>query len=219
MNRHNPWLSWPQLQDTPMQVACHFCDALQESPRLQEGYAAYCYHCGHRLYRNRPHSLAHATGYSLAALVFMGVAHAFPSVIMQSGSVTTRLTMLESIAVFAREGNLILAAAVTFFTIAAPLILMGGLFYVAAPLRYGFALPGATRVARTFQLVEPWSMLEVFLLGVIVSLLKLGHLADLEFGVGLWALGALVLCTAAAMAGIDRMELWDRLEITQRRTE
>lgn len=56
-------------------------------------------------------------------------------------------------------------------------------------------------------------MLEVFLLGMIVSLMKLGHVAEVHFGIGLWALAGLVLCLAAALAGIDRRELWDRLEV------
>ena len=167
------------------------------------------------LYRNRPHSLAHATGFSLAALIFMGMAHAFPFLTMKSGSISTRLTLLESVNVFIKEGQYLLALGVAFFTIFAPLVLVGGLLYVAAPLRHGIALPGAFTVTRWFQLFEPWSMLEVFLLGLIVSLLKLGHLADLEFGTGLWALVGLVLCTAAAIGGIDRMELWDRLEVAR----
>ncbi len=58
-------------------------------------------------------------------------------------------------------------------------------------------------------------MMEVFLLGLIVSLLKLRDMADVDYGIGLWALGALVLCMAAALGGIDRMELWDRLEIVE----
>jgi paraquat-inducible protein A len=100
-----------------------------------------------------------------------------------------------------------------FFTVIAPLVLVGGLLYVAAPLRFGIALPGAKNVTRWFQLCEPWSMLEVFLLGILVALLKLGAVGEIHLGIGLWALAGLVFCTAAAMAGIDRLELWDRLEI------
>ncbi|TLD72398.1 hypothetical protein FEM03_03300 [Phragmitibacter flavus] len=215
MNRHHPWLSWPQISSEPMQVACHFCDTLQTAPRLRDGDGAYCCSCGERLFRNRPRSLAHATGYSLAALFFMGISHAFPFLIMTSGNVTTRLTLVQSASELAQQNNPLLAAAVVFFTIIAPLILVGGLLYVAAPLRYGISLPGAIVAARWFQKMEPWSMLEVFLLGLVVSLLKLGKLADLEFGTGLWSLIGLVLCSAAAIGGIDRLELWDRLEISR----
>jgi len=62
-------------------------------------------------------------------------------------------------------------------------------------------------------------MQEVFLLGLVVSLLKLAHLADLKFGFGLWALVGAVLCTTAALTAIDRRELWDRLEIAEGRRE
>jgi paraquat-inducible protein A len=89
---------------------------------------------------------------------------------------------------------------------------------VAAPLRFGIALPGAKAVTRWFQLCEPWSMLEVFLFGILVALLKLGAVGDIQLGTGLWAMTGLVICTAAAIAGIDRLELWDRLEIALRKT-
>lgn len=213
--RHHPWLSWPQVRGEPMQVACPLCDTLQAAPRLREGDAAWCCHCGERLYRNRPRSLAHATGYSAAALVFMALAHAFPFITMTSGSMSTRLTLLEAARVLTADGEGLVAAAVVFFTMFAPFVLVGGMLYVAAPLRHGQALPGAVPVTRWLQRMEPWSMLEVFLLGLIVSLLKLAKMADVEFDLGLWALGGLVLCTAAAYGGIDRLELWDRLEITQ----
>jgi paraquat-inducible protein A len=132
---------------------------------------------------------------------------------MDGGSVRTRLTLLGSAESLAREGNMLLAGAIIIFTVISPLGLLGGLLYVAAPLRFGIAFPGAISVARWFQWFEPWSMLEVFLMGLLVSLLKLGHVAELHFSIGLWALTGLVISTAAAMAGMDRMELWDRLEI------
>jgi paraquat-inducible protein A len=213
MKRRQAGLSWPRLDDAPMQVACHFCDTLQNAPRLPEGDAAYCCRCGEMLYQNRPRSLARATGFSSAALIFMVLAHLFPSVTVDAGSIRRELTILEAAAAMFREGHPEIALAAVAFTLIAPLLLVGGLLYVAAPLRFGIALPGARAVTRLFQLSEPWSMLEVFLLSILVALLKLGAVGDIHLGVGIWALAGLVFCTAAAMAGIDRLELWDRLEI------
>jgi len=64
--------------------------------------------------------------------------------------------------------------------------------------------------------MEPWNMVEVFILGVLVSLLKLAKLAEVHFGYGFWAYCILMLCMAAAVAGIDRDELWDRLEVAKK---
>lgn len=213
MKRHLPGLSWPRIDDSPLQVACHFCDTLQTAPRLPEGDAAHCCLCGEMLYQNRPRSLARATGFSSAALIFMVLVHLFPSVTVDAGSVRRDLTILEASAAMMREGYPLVAVAAVAFTLVAPLLLVGGLLYVAAPLRFGVALPGARTVTRLFQLSEPWSMIEVFFLSILVALLKLGAVGDIHLGIGMWALAGVVLCTAAAMSGIDRLELWDRLEI------
>lgn len=213
MDEHLPGLSWPRLNNAPLQVACHFCDALQTGPRLPEGDSAHCCRCGEMLYQNRPRSLARATGFSSAALIFMLLVHLFPSVTVAAGSVRRELTIIEASAAMWREGHLLVAAGAVAFTLVAPLLLVGGLLYVAAPLRFGLALPGARSVARLFQLAEPWSMIEVFFLSILVALLKLGAVGDIHLGVGMWALAGLVVCAAAALAGIDRLELWDRLEI------
>jgi uncharacterized paraquat-inducible protein A len=45
--------------------------------------------------------------------------------------------------------------------------------------------------------------------------LKLGKLAELHFGMGFWAFGILMFCMAAAVAAIDKKELWDRLEVAK----
>ena len=85
--------------------------------------------------------------------------------------------------------------------------------YVCLPLMFGIAAPGACLVAKWMYRSEPWNMVEVFLLGVLVSLLKLAKVADVHFGIGFWAFAGVMLCMAAAVAGIDREELWDRLEV------
>lgn len=212
MKQHHPGLAWPR-RDPNEQVACHFCDAIQPAPRIEEGDAAYCGHCGELLYQNRPRSLSRATGFATAALIFTALAHVFPFMTMQAAGARTELSLVGSSMALANDGYQLLAVLSFIFTVVAPLILTGGLLYVCAPLQYGKALPGALELTRWIQRSEPWSMLEVFLLGFIVSLLKLGHLAEIQFQIGLWALVALVLCIAGAMAGIDRRELWDRLEI------
>jgi paraquat-inducible protein A len=86
---------------------------------------------------------------------------------------------------------------------------------VCGPLLIGRAGPGAFGVAKWMYRCEPWNMVEVFLLGVLVSLMKLAKVSDVHFGIGFWAFAGVMLCMAAAVAGIDREELWDRLEVAE----
>ncbi len=182
---------------------------------LPEGTAATCKCCGTVLYQNRPASLARATAFSATALILMGVVHSFPFLIMDAASIRTTLNLASAAGALFDQGSPILGGALALFTIIAPLAMASGLIYVCGPLMFGRVAPGAVQVAKWLNKTEPWNMIEVFLLGVLVSLLKLGKVADVHFGLGFWAFGALMVSMAAAVAAIDRDELWDRLEVAK----
>lgn len=208
-------LPWPKPPGGPHRAACHFCDTLHEARALPEGTAARCSCCGAVLYQNRPASLVRATAFSMTALILMVVVHWFPFLTMDAASIRTSLSLTSAAGALIDQGSPILGLALALFTIVTPLTLACSLIYVCGPLLFGRLAPGATHVAKCLNKSEPWNMIEVFLLGVLVSLLKLGKVADVHFGMGFWAFGALMLCMAAAVAGIDRNELWDRMEVAK----
>ena len=203
---------WPRV-DREHLAACHFCDALHEAPEMEEGKTAYCGTCGSVLYRNRPASLDRAVAFGVAVLVLMVVAQGFPFMSLDAKGVRTAMTLTQAAGSLMGEGSVVLGLAVAVFTLIAPIVLAGGLVYVCLPLRWGVAWPGAVTVTRWLERIAPWAMVEVFFLGALVSLMKLVKLADVSLGVAFWALGGVMFCLAAAIGGIDRRELWDRLEV------
>ena len=182
---------------------------------VSEGSRVKCVCCGANLYQNRSASLVRVTAFSLTALLLMILVHSTPFLTMNVGSLKTTLTLPGAARALISQGTPLVGWGVALFTILTPLMLAGGLVYVCAPLLFGRIAPGAMFVARWISITEPWNMIEVFLLGVLVSLMKLGKLADLHFGLGFWAFGILMFCMAAAVAAIDKMELWDRLEVAK----
>jgi paraquat-inducible protein A len=206
-------LPWPKPRGGPRYSACHFCDTLHEASPVTEGTAARCIRCGAALYQNRPASLARASAFSLAALLLMALVHVFPFLTMDAATMRKNLSLVGAATALIEEDAPILGSAIILFTVLTPLMLAGGLLYVCFPLMFGIAAPGTRLVAKWMYRCEPWNMVEVFLLGVLVSLLKLAKVADVHFGIGFWAFAGVMLCMAAAVAGIDREELWDRLEV------
>jgi len=206
---------WPQPPGGRHLSVCHFCDTLHETAPLPEGTAAICRCCGAVLYQNRPASLARVTAFSITALILMLVVNSFPFLTMDAASIRTTLNLASAARALIEQGSPILGVALALFTIVTPVSVAGGMIYVCAPLMFGRIAPGAVHVAKWLNKTEPWNMIEVFLLGVLVSLLKLDKVADVHFGMGFWAFGLMMLCMAAAVAGIDRDELWDRLEVAQ----
>jgi paraquat-inducible protein A len=208
-------LPWPKPPGGPHRSVCHFCDTLHEAFPVPEGTAARCVCCGAVLYQNRPASLVRATAFSLTALLLMVVVHWFPFLVMDAAGMRTTLSLTSAARSLFEEGSPIVGSAVALFTIITPVVISCGLIYVCAPLLLGRIAPGAMSVTRWLSRTEQWNMIEVFLLGVLVSLLKLAKVADVQFGTGFWAFAVLMLCMAAAVASIDRDELWDRLEVAK----
>ncbi len=208
-------LPWPKPPGCHQSV-CHFCDTLHVAEPLPEGTAAICKCCGAVLYQNRPASLARASAFSATSLILMVIVYRFPFLVMDAVTMRRSLDLPSAAMAYIRQGDAPLGIAMILFTMVAPLVLSGGLLYICGPLMFGRVAPGAIRIASWMNKTEPWNMVEVFLLGVLVSLLKLVKVADVHFGLGFWAFAALMVCMAAAVAGIDRDELWDRLEVAKR---
>ena len=108
-----------------------------------------------------------------------------------------------------------LAVAVAVFMLIAPALLMFGLLYLLIPLHRGRRLPLAIPLCRMVASARRWQMLDVYLLGVLVSFLKLGKLATLTLGTSFWAFVALILCLTLSLSAIDFRELWARLEVAR----
>jgi paraquat-inducible protein A len=109
------------------------------------------------------------------------------------------------------DGMWPLALLVLGVTILAPLAKLLATVYVLLPLRFGRRVRGMAGMFRATEIMQPWAMLEVFLLGVIVAYVKLSDLAKLELGVALIAFVALILTMIAAEVALDPREVWDRL--------
>lgn len=194
-------------------IACHYCDTVHLVDLIEEGKAAHCQVCGQVLYYNRPASLARAAAFGLTALCLLLIAMIFPFISIDAVGNRSSVSVPGAVAVLWQTGGQLIAIAMALFVIILPSGLVFGLLYLGLPLLVGKALPFSTMVMRMFLGVKAWVMVEVFFLGAIVSLLKLVKLADVNLGIGFWAVMALMFCMAGAVGGIDRIELWDRLEL------
>ena len=174
-------------QDSPRYIGCRDCDALYIAPALQEGERIICPRCGAHLLSVRRNSVQRATAFALAAAVFFVAANAFPFLTLQADYRESDMVLAQSVSGLESAGYPPLASAVAIFTLVAPALVIGGLLYLLLPLLSGRRLPGAALLCRAVHDARHWNMVEVYLLGVLVSLLKLGSLAKLTLGTSFWA--------------------------------
>ena len=191
---------------------CHDCDVIQTVVNLPVGAVARCVCCGARLFANPKGGLDVPLALSLSALVFLVLANSFPflSLNMQGNVQTSTLT--GTALAFLKNDQLILAFVVWFSTVIAPGIIVFGLSYVLFALRFGINLPYIHTTIHAVHRILPWVMMDVFILGALVALVKLSSLADISLGVGLYAFIMLIVLFSAIVATIEPHLLWERLD-------
>ncbi len=193
-------------------IACPDCDAVYDAPTLKEGEQVLCAQCRASLFHYHRNSLHRAAALTIAAAFLFLVANCFPFMTLRAGYRESQMLLSQSVSGLEEQDSPFLGVAVGIFTLAAPTLVIGGLAYLLLGLIAGRRLPGAIPLCRWVYRARRWNMTEVFLLGALVSLLKLGKLATLTLGISFWAFVGLIICLTAALSSIDYRELWTRLE-------
>ena len=143
----------------------------------------------------------------------------FPFINLTTPASETIMSVPQAVGQIWDSGGGLTAFAVSLFVIILPILQLLLLLYICIPLLFGKTLPAVVQLTRLLHAIEPWVMLEVFFMGIIVSLLKLTKLAEVEMLAGFWSLLALMLCVIAALSSIDKLELWDRIESSREKTK
>jgi paraquat-inducible protein A len=192
-----------------MLTACHECDLLQREPILPPGGVACCRRCNAVLFRDIPDSIDRGLAYALGAAILFIVANIFPIVGLEVQGTLNATSLYGAVEKIWDNDMKGVAALVFATTILIPAVEISLMLYVLLPLKFG-RLPGElASILRIVQSVRPWSMTQVFILGVLVALVKLAHLAHVVPGVALWAFGGLILLLTAAGSTFNMHEMWN----------
>ncbi|MCP3705672.1 PqiA/YebS family transporter subunit [Paraburkholderia sp. CNPSo 3274] len=190
-------------------IACHECDLLFRKPSRVKGRRAACSRCGAGM-TALPGSgwpLDWICAVTLAALIVFCIAQSFPVIELRANGMTSEATLFGAVRSL-WSGNMRVVAIMVFCSaVLFPLIELLSLLYVLVPLRLGKLPPQFNAMVRLVQLVRPWGMIEVFMLGVLVTIVKMVSIAEVIPGPGLFATGALTVMLGV-VASFDPSRLW-----------
>ncbi len=195
----------------PALIECHDCGLYLRAKALPESSTAKCPRCGAGLYRRTNRGIDHAIALSIAGLVLFAIANIYPFMTFKLEGREQVSTLITGVLEFLDQGLWPLALLVFSVTIFIPLAKMLGTLAVLIPVRYGLRVRGLGRLFRIVEIVHPWAMMEVFMLGVLVAYVKLTDLATLELGPALIAFAVLIFVLAAAESSIEPREIWTAL--------
>jgi len=187
---------------------CEQCDSVHQRAPLAPGEAADCRVCGATLYRRSRLDVDAMLALTIAALIVFVLANAAPIVTMQSGGVTTRGWLVTIVASAWDHGVGPVAAIAAGTVFLFPLAQLALYLFVLLAVRLPARPPGFVVAMHGLRWLRPWSMVEVFLIGILVSIIKMSSLARVTAEAGLWGFGVLTILLTA-LSTFELRELWD----------
>ena len=198
---------------TTSMIACHECDLLHRIKPLPDGTVAKCVRCGAVLYREKKDSLDRTLSLTIAGVVLFIVANVFPFLALKNQGLVQETTLITGILELYKQDMRGLAVLVFLTTILVPLIQLAGMLYVLVPLRFNRVPLKLALVFRFIRSLQPWGMMEVFMLGILVSMVKLAKMADIVPGLALYSFAVLIFVLAGAATSLDPRVVWNRVAV------
>lgn len=203
------------MHTTPLDdlVACPQCDTLHIAAALPENTRAHCQRCGIVLMTSQPAAIAQVLSLALTAFIMMIAAVCFPFLTLDAGGLQNATSVIDAVLAFNDGYAFPLAVAVAFFIVIIPLMRLSALIYALGPLvREQKPRQGARKAFALAEHLRPWSMAEIFIVGVTVALIKVAGLAAVTIGPAFWAFAGVVVITILKDQLICRYSIWEALD-------
>ena len=190
---------------------CRECDALQQVSQVSSGYDATCVRCHNRLFRNPKGGIDYTLALVISALILFIVSNIYPIITLTFMGIKQHSNISHAAFIFIQSGNPVVGGVVWLSSVLIPGLLILGLLYILLAIRFQLLLPFTIPILKFLTHLIPWGMMDVFFLGILVSLVKLVALADIVLNLGFYAFLFLILVYASMFASIDTHTLWDGL--------
>lgn len=198
--------------ETSTLIACPECDALYLDPDVPDNHDARCQRCGTMLAAPRTGAFTRVFMLALTALILMVAAVFFPFLQLNASGLVNRTSVFDAVMAF--DGLMLpLSLAVALLIVLLPALRLAAIAYTLWPLMRN--RPPYAHARRAFRLAEdlrPWSMAEIFVVGVSVALVKVAGMAVVSLGPAFWAFAALVIVTVLQNNFMCRHTIWRTLE-------
>lgn len=193
-------------------LVCDECDLLLREHPMNLGDVAICSRCGHVLHRHQPDGLKRSLAFALTAAVLFVISNAFPIVGLTSQGLVSSTSLLGMVNMLIHDDMPLVAGLVFATTFLMPALEIGAFIYLLLPLSLGRRPPKLAVVFRIMHLSQPWAMVEVFMLGLLVTISKLHAMATVMPEVALWSFVFLMISLTAAAANFDSRTFWEQVE-------
>ncbi|MGF1734028.1 PqiA/YebS family transporter subunit [Photobacterium satsumensis] len=196
-------------------VGCEECGLVVALPELKDDEKSVCPRCHHTLVKRVAQPFQRPLSYGLASLVMLIASISFPFMSFSVQGISQEITLMHSAEMLSVFQNSLLALLLLLTVLVLPALYLLSLLYLyfraGQRLKRSDKKPIAMwekRLCRLMIRIEPWLMVDVFLIGVLVSLIKIASLADIGLGMSFWAFCLYTMLVVKCVSMADRTWLW-----------
>jgi paraquat-inducible protein A len=183
---------------------------------IVEGYSLKCPRCGQILYLQKSNTINETLAYTLTALMCFYPAVTASMMTLDMGDLSHQQSLFSGVLVLLSEGYYLVAILTFMSSLFVPLLRLILLAYVTGCLfihaHYHYSIQRLHKSLlwsfRLYHHIEEWGMLDVYMLGIIVSIVKLLSMAEIHPGFGLWTYAILLITSIQATNSLNHHEVW-----------
>jgi paraquat-inducible protein A len=201
-------------------MSCHICSQLARPPDGDTHHLR-CPRCGAPMHMRKPASISTTWALVIASILLYIPANLLPMMVTASLLGSQEDTIMSGVVFLWQSGSWPLAAVVFFASVMVPLLKIIALIYLTASVqrRSRLNLLQRTRLYRMVEFVGRWSMLDIYVITILVALVHFQGLATIQAGPAAVAFGAVVVLTMFAAMSFDPRLIWDPLTDTEPLTD
>ncbi len=188
---------------------CHGCHRLVEADTSD----AVCPRCGAALHMRLPDSISRTWALLVASIILFIPANTLPIMIVDKLGDGEGHTIIGGIIALIHGGMLPIALVVFIASLLVPFLKMLGiaLLLVSVQRNWQGTPRHRAKIFRIIEFVGRWSMLDVFMISILVAMVDLGGVAKIYAGSGATAFAAVVIATMLAAISFDSRLIWDKV--------
>jgi paraquat-inducible protein A len=200
-------------------ITCHECALRVKLPQLNELQKAMCPRCGFVLTRKHINAIERVIAFSVTAIIFLLISLPFNFLSFSAKGLVSKIDVSQSFDILIKNNYQILAL-IEFITIyAIPSSILLALLYLLVPLRKGRYPPNGHKVMSLLFKLIPWSMVEIFLVGTFVSLIKMNSMADVIMGPSFFAFFLFSMTMTATLLHVDKHQFYVLLDAARKNSK
>lgn len=200
------------MSNSPNIILCPDCDLLLPQIKSPIGYSISCPRCGKRLSKQKNDSVLRTFVLAMTGLLMYLPAVLLPLMTFKSLGFSDSANVIESIINFYQNKYYFVSLMVFLSSIVFPFLLLTMMFFITFNLqrrRYPSYLP---RLFRIYLHLEEWAMIEVYLLGIMITVIKMVDSSEIVYQSGIFCFVCLVLLSLAISTTIDKEYFWRLIE-------